>query len=178
MMRRYLPHVKRNNRKVAGHVCPPRRAWGRGQRLVLAAVCRGRYATPMFERKRSVGRAVALLMERVAGRDLRNHMVILSTLHAIMKMNGSEQRIEHEQRMNFRRVFSRPARDNRETLVRRRSLCEWFSSALGATPYDSQEVKMEAKSLKTKGWDLWQGATDLSPGLKLRAVGPPLSGPA
>jgi hypothetical protein len=114
------------------------------------SIYRHMHALDLFrKRQRNIVSALEQIIERVdqtptSGPD------ILSAIKLYEKMDSAEQGGEHVQGTDPQKLFKRMTQEERESFARDGSLPDWFSSAKGATPSDSQAGEKESQVTETK----------------------------
>jgi hypothetical protein len=101
------------------------------------------------ERQKNIVRALERIIDKVECAT-PSASAIVSAVKAYAKINSSGQGVEHMQATNPKKLHERMSQQEREAFARDRSLPDWFSNAIGATPSDGQETEKESQVTETE----------------------------
>jgi hypothetical protein len=94
----------------------------------------------MGKRRRNVRAALERMIEKSGDVDV-TASAIVGAIQAYAKINAQGQWVDRNEQVNLNELFERMTCEELETYAREGALPDWFSQAVTATPFDSQEVK-------------------------------------
>jgi hypothetical protein len=115
---------------------------------VRDSIYRHAHACDLVEpRRRNVRAALERIIER-AGDVPVNAGAIVAAVASYSKINANGQWVERTETVNMVELFKRMSRDELRVYVDKGELPRWFTSVVGATVRDSQEVEGERQAIE------------------------------
>jgi hypothetical protein len=96
----------------------------------------------MEKRRRNVRAALERMIEKSGDVDVTASAVV-AAIQAYAKINAQGQWIDRSEHVNLNELFERMTSNELESYAREGTLPSWFSQAVSATPFNSQEAKSD-----------------------------------
>ena len=96
----------------------------------------------MEKRRRNVRAALERMIEKSGDVDVTASAVV-AAIQAYAKINAQGQWIDRSEHVNLNELFERMTSNELESYAREGTLPNWFSQAVSATPFNSQEAKSD-----------------------------------